>query len=39
LARTAVTGKVVFDVPKDAKITRLELHDSPFSGGIAVTVG
>lgn len=35
----AVTGKVVFDVPKDAKITRLELHDSPFSGGIPVTVG
>jgi len=35
----SVSGKVVFDVPKDAKITRLELHDSPFSQGAPVAVG
>ena len=33
-----VTGVLVFDVPKDAKITQLELHDSPFSGGVDVTL-
>jgi len=32
-----VTGTVVFDLPKDAKIATLELHDSPFSGGVTVT--
>jgi hypothetical protein len=32
-------GIVVFDVPKDQKVTKLELHDSPFSGGVEVTVG
>ncbi len=31
-----VKGKVVFDIAKDAKITRLELHDSPFSQGAPV---
>jgi hypothetical protein len=34
-----VTGTLVFDIPKDAKITTLELHDSPFSGGVTVNVG
>jgi hypothetical protein len=31
-----VTGTLVFDVPKGTKPTRLELHDSPFSGGVEV---
>ncbi len=35
----AVQGQVVFDIPKDAKISKLELHDSPFSGGVSVGVG
>jgi len=35
----AVQGQVVFDIPKDAKISKLELHDSPFSQGVAVAVG
>jgi hypothetical protein len=35
----AVQGQVVFDIPKDAKISQLELHDSPFSGGVAVALG
>jgi hypothetical protein len=33
-----VEGIVVFDVPKDTKITALELHDSFFSGGVTVKV-
>jgi hypothetical protein len=32
-----VTGTVVFDMPLDAAIAKLELHDSPFSGGVDVT--
>jgi hypothetical protein len=32
----AVKGKVYFDVPKGAKLTSLELHDSAFSGGVKV---
>ncbi|MFC7276769.1 DUF4352 domain-containing protein [Paractinoplanes rhizophilus] len=32
----AVTGTLVFDVPKGTKLTSLELHDSVFSGGVAV---
>lgn len=35
----AADGIVVFDIPKDATITALELHDSTFSGGVTVTVG
>ncbi|MEH1126485.1 DUF4352 domain-containing protein [Micromonospora sp. CPCC 206061] len=31
-----VNAVVVFDVPKDAQLQRLELHDSPFSGGVTV---
>lgn len=34
-----VTGVLVFDVPKNAKLTKLELHDSPFSGGVDVALG
>jgi hypothetical protein len=34
-----LTGTVVFDIAKDAAIVRLELHDSPFSGGVKVKVG
>ena len=33
-----VTGVVVFDIPKDVKLTKLELHDSPFSGGVTVSL-
>ena len=34
----SVTGIVVYDIPKTAHIAKLELHDSPFSGGVTVTV-
>jgi hypothetical protein len=33
-----VQGVLVFDVPKTTKITRLELHDSAFSGGVKVHI-
>ncbi|WBB76627.1 DUF4352 domain-containing protein [Micromonospora sp. WMMD1128] len=33
-----VTGVVVFDIPKNVKLARLELHDSPFSGGVTVSL-
>ncbi|SCG53827.1 protein of unknown function [Micromonospora echinaurantiaca] len=33
-----VTGVVVFDIPKKAKLAKLELHDSPFSGGVEVAL-
>jgi hypothetical protein len=33
-----VTGTVAFDIPKTAKLARLELHDSPFSDGVTVAV-
>jgi len=32
-------GTIVFDIPKDARIARLELHDSAFSAGAKVRVG
>lgn len=35
----AVEGTIVFDVPQGAQITRAELHDSPFSGGVVVNLG
>jgi len=31
-----VTVTIVFDIPTDEKLTGLELHDSPFSGGVRV---
>ncbi|MBX6750178.1 MAG: DUF4352 domain-containing protein [Micromonosporaceae bacterium] len=34
----AVQAKIVFDIPPTASITTLELHDSPFSGGVRVAV-
>ncbi|WP_444947455.1 DUF4352 domain-containing protein [Micromonospora ureilytica] len=34
-----VTGVVVFDIPKNVKLTKLELHDSMFSGGVDVSLG
>jgi hypothetical protein len=34
----AIEGTVVFDVPTSAAITRAELHDSAFSGGVVVTL-
>ncbi|MGC5307669.1 DUF4352 domain-containing protein [Micromonospora zamorensis] len=34
-----VNGLVVFDIPKNVKLTKLELHDSMFSGGVDVTLG
>jgi hypothetical protein len=34
-----VKGVIPFDVPKSVTITTLELHDSPFSGGVKVKVG
>jgi hypothetical protein len=33
-----VTGIVVFDVPKDARLASLDLHDSAFSGGVKVSL-
>jgi hypothetical protein len=33
-----VTGVIVFDIPKNAKLTRLELHDSALSGGVEVGI-
>jgi hypothetical protein len=33
-----VRGILVFDIPRDATIAALELHDSPLSGGVTVTV-
>ncbi len=34
----SVSGIVIFDIPKGAKIVKLELHDSAFSGGVVVNV-
>jgi Domain of unknown function (DUF4352) len=34
----SVSGVVVFDVPANVKLAELELHDSPFSGGVKVAV-
>lgn len=33
-----ITGKIVYDIPEDARIAKLELHDALFSGGVTVTV-
>ncbi|HEY8504926.1 MAG TPA: DUF4352 domain-containing protein, partial [Gemmataceae bacterium] len=33
-----VRGVIVFDVPRGTQLTRLELHDSPFSGGVTVAL-
>lgn len=34
----SVNGTIVFDIPKGASLTRLELHDSALSGGVAVNL-
>jgi len=34
----SVSGTLVFDIPKAASISRLVLHDSPFSNGVTVAV-
>lgn len=34
-----VDGIVVFDIPAEATPVSVELHDSPFSGGVTVAVG
>ena len=34
----AVDGVMVFDIPKGGQPDRLELHDSPFSGGVTVNI-
>jgi hypothetical protein len=34
----SVNGIIVFDIPKDAKIVKVELHDSAFSGGVVINV-
>jgi hypothetical protein len=36
---TSVTGQIVYDVPAGTKLTKLELHDSMFSGGVDVAIG
>lgn len=35
----SASAVIVFDIPKTAKLMRLELHDSPFSGGVKVALG
>jgi hypothetical protein len=32
----AISAKIVFDVPAGGTLTTLQLHDSPFSGGVTV---
>ncbi|MFD0823081.1 DUF4352 domain-containing protein [Micromonospora zhanjiangensis] len=34
-----VTGAVVYDIPRDARIVRLRLHESPGSPGVGVRTG
>ena len=34
----SLNGKVYFDVPKDAQLDYIELHDSAFSGGVKVYI-
>jgi hypothetical protein len=34
-----VTGVLVYDIPANAKLTKIELHDSAFSGGVTVQLG
>jgi hypothetical protein len=33
-----VTGRIAFDLPKGVKAVKAELHDSPFSDGVTVTL-
>jgi hypothetical protein len=34
----SLTGTLVFDVPKNIKLDKLELHDSAFSGGVSMSL-
>lgn len=34
-----ITAVIVFDIPRDGELARLRLHDSPFSGGVEVSLG
>ncbi|WP_306210697.1 DUF4352 domain-containing protein [Actinoplanes sp. RD1] len=34
----SVKGKLIFDVPKSVELTKIELHDSMFSGGVEVAL-
>ena len=36
---STVQGQIVYDVPVGTQLTKLELHDSPFSGGVDVSLG
>src|SRR3954447_1470640 len=36
---STVNGQIAYDVPVGTQLTKLELHDSPFSGGVTVTLG
>lgn len=36
---STVQGQIVYDVPVGTQLTKLELHDSPFSGGVDVKLG
>lgn len=38
-AGNEVKGVLIFDIPKDSRIVALELHDSPLSAGVVVSVG
>jgi hypothetical protein len=33
-----VSGTIVYDIPREAELTGLRLHDSLFSGGVTVTI-
>lgn len=33
-----VTGTLVYDIPKNVELAKLELHDSAFSGGVEVNL-
>jgi hypothetical protein len=36
---STVNGQIAYDVPVGTQLTKLELHDSPFSGGVTVNIG
>lgn len=35
---STVSGQIAYDVPVGTQLTELELHDSPFSGGVTVSL-
>ena len=36
---STVNGQIAYDVPVGTQLTKLELHDSPFSSGVTVNIG